>query len=130
MKKARILVALLVLALLPGVAALHFRGDTWKKTTVENHSPSGTELQGLSQTEPKKPEVPSCTPISNTSFEPTNGVVGWWIKDGAGREVCGKDIEITPKVDLKNVKSYGKLLWFEWPGGDGMKPPRVLAGDT
>ena len=130
MKKVQILAVLLVLALLSGVVALHFKGGTEKKATMGDQPSSGIGPQNSTSTETGKHEVPSCTLVSNTSFEPINGVVGWWVKDGTGRVVYGKDIEITPKVNFSEMKSYGTLLWVDWPAELGIKPPCLLAGDA
>ncbi|ACS33564.1 Hypothetical protein TGAM_1062 [Thermococcus gammatolerans EJ3] len=130
MKKVQILAALLVFALFSGVVAIQFKGGSGKKAMTEDMPSTGTNPKDSTPIETEKPEVPSCTLISNTSFEPINGVVGWWIKDGTGRTAYGKDIEITPKVNLSEMKSYGKSLWVDWPAELGIKPPCPLVGDA
>jgi len=76
MKKVQILAALLVFALFSGVVAIQFKGGSGKKAMTEDMPSPGTNPQDSTPIETEKPEVPSCTLISNTSFEPINGVVG------------------------------------------------------
>lgn len=129
MKKSQILAALLVLALLSGVAALHFKGGSEKGTAMENQPSSRGDSQNLDSTEVEEPKSHSCALWTNTSFEPVNAGGGWSVSGTDGTKF-NEALELVPEVDYNEMKSYGKALIKDWPREMGIKPPCILAGES
>ncbi len=130
MKKVQILAALLVFALLSGVAALHLKGGSGKKAMTEDMPSPGTNPQDSTPIETEKPEVPSCTLISNTSFELANAGGGATIFNAtSGKSLFFMGLELTPEVHFLERKSYGKVFSRDWPKELGIRPPCAFTGE-
>jgi hypothetical protein len=97
---------------------------------MENQPFSGDDSQNLNSTEVEKPKSPSCTLISNTSFELANAGGGAMIFNAtSGKSLFFMGMELTHEVHLLEGKSYGKVFSKDGPKELGIKPPCALTGE-